>query len=123
MCRELGSSGLKQSAQVSLAFRKTVGELKTVVSLEILHPDAPADIPLDQPFQKVGRRVGGLLGVGSQKAQAGELINGGVLEQAQAVPQLHYTKARSAAAYVPPQLEFCFCVLVGVTVGPPRLAD
>ena len=59
MCRELGSRGLKQSAQVSPAFRKTVGELKTAVSLETLHPDAPADIPLDQPFQKVGRRVGG----------------------------------------------------------------
>ena len=38
---------------------------------------------LEQPLQKVGRRVGALLRIGGQEAQAGEFIYGGVLIQAQ----------------------------------------
>lgn len=45
--------------------------------------DIPADIPLHQPFQKVSRGAGGLLWIGGQEAELGELINGGVLEQTQ----------------------------------------
>lgn len=78
-----GSGGLKQSGQKPSAVGKSVGELKAIVGLDALHPDAPAGIPLEQPFQEVGGGVGTLFRIGSQEAQAGELIYGGVLEQAE----------------------------------------
>ena len=80
---ELCSGSLKQGGQVMFAVGETIGELKSVVCLDTLHPDAPAGIPLEQPLQKVSRRVGALLGIGGQEAQAGEFIYGSVLEQAQ----------------------------------------
>ena len=80
---QLGSGGFKQSGQIPLAVGKTIGKLKAIVSLDAFHPDAPAGIPLEQPFQKIGGGIGRLLRVGSQEAQAGELVNGGVLVQAQ----------------------------------------
>ena len=79
---ELCSGGLKQGGKIPLAVGKAVGELKPVVSLNALYPDAPAGIPADQLVQEVGGGVGGLFRVGSQEAQAGELVNGGILEQA-----------------------------------------
>lgn len=79
---QLSSGSLKQSGQIPLAVGKPVGKLKAIVGLDAFHPDAPAGIPLDQPFQEVGRRESTLLGVGREETQAGELINGGVLEQA-----------------------------------------
>lgn len=80
---ELCSGSLKQGGQVMFAVGETIGELKSVVCLDTLHPDAPAGIPLEQPLQKVSRRVGALLGIGGQEAQASEFIYGSVLEQAQ----------------------------------------
>ena len=80
---QLGSGGLKQGGQIPLAVGKTVGELKAIVCLDTFHPDAPAGIPLDQLFQEIGGGIGGLFRVGGQEAQAGELVNGGVLEQAE----------------------------------------
>lgn len=80
---QFDGSGLKQRGQISLAVGKAVGEFNAIVGLDTLHPDAPAGVPLDQPFQKICGGIGGLLRVGSQEAQACKLINGGVLEQAQ----------------------------------------
>jgi len=79
---QLGGSGLKQSRDIPLAVGKAVGKLKAIVCLDALYPDAPAVVPLEQPFQEVGGGVGALFRIGSQEAQTCELINGGVLEQA-----------------------------------------
>ena len=54
---ELCSGSLKQGGQVTFAVGETISELKSVVRLDALHPDTPAGIPLEQPLQKVGRRV------------------------------------------------------------------
>ena len=78
---QLGCGGLKESGQIPPAVGETVGKFQAVVGLDALHPDAPAGIPLKQPVQEVGRGIGGLLRVGGQKTQAGELVNGGVLVQ------------------------------------------
>ena len=80
---QLGGGGLKQSGQIALAVGKTVGELKSIVSLDTLHADAPASMPLEQLFQEIGGGIGGLLRVGGQEAQAGKLVNGSILVQAQ----------------------------------------
>ena len=44
---QLGSSGFKQGGQITLAVGKTVGELKSIVSLDTLHADTLASIPSD----------------------------------------------------------------------------
>ena len=49
---KLSSSFLKPGGDFSLTVGETVGEFKTVVGLDAFHPDAPAGIPLNQPFQK-----------------------------------------------------------------------
>ena len=73
---------LKQRGQIPLTVGKAVGELKAVVCLDTLHPDAPAGIPLHQLFQEISRGKGGLLRIGSQKAQTGKLVNSSILKQA-----------------------------------------
>lgn len=75
------SSGLKEGGKIPLTVGKAVGELKAIVGLDALHPDTSACIPLEQLFQEISRGVGALLRVGSQEAQASELINSGVLKQ------------------------------------------
>ena len=80
---ELDSGGLKQGGQVPLAVGKAVGELKTVVRLDALHSYSPAGVPPGQLLQEIRRGIGGLFRVCGQEAQAGELINGGVLVQAE----------------------------------------
>ena len=80
---QLGGSGLKQSREIPLAVGKTVGEFKAVIRLDAFHADSSAGIPLEQLFQKIRRGIGGLLRISGQEAQTGELINGGVLKQAQ----------------------------------------
>ena len=80
---QLHGCGFKEGGQVTPAVGETVGELKAIVGLDALHTDAPAVIPLPQLYQEVCRGVGGLLRVGSQEAQTGKLINGGVLVQAE----------------------------------------
>ena len=76
-----GSGGLKEGGQIPPAVGKAIGELEAIVSLDAFHSDSSAGIPLEQLFEEVGRGIGRLLRVGSQEAQAGELINGSVLEQ------------------------------------------
>ena len=80
---KLGGSGLKQSGEIPLAVGETVGELKSIVSLDTFHADTSAGIPLEQLFQEIGGGIGGLLRVGGQEAQACELVNGCVLVQTQ----------------------------------------
>ena len=50
---QLGSSGLKQGGQIAPAVGKTVGELKSIVSLDTFHADTSAGVPLEQLFQKI----------------------------------------------------------------------
>ena len=76
---QLGGGGLKQSREIPLAVGEAIGKFKAVIRLDAFHADSPAGIPLEQLFQKICGGIGGLLRVGGQKAQAGELINGGVL--------------------------------------------
>ena len=76
---QLGGSRLKESGSVLFAGKETVGELNAVVGLNALHSDTPAGVPLGQLFQEVGGGIGGLLRVGSQEAQACELVNSSVL--------------------------------------------
>ena len=80
---QLGGGGLKQSGKIPLAVGKTVGELKSIVSLDTFHLNTPAGIPFNQPYKEVGGGIGGLFRVGGQEAQACELVNGCVLVQAQ----------------------------------------
>ena len=47
---QLSGSFLKKSLNVPFAVGKTVGKLKTVVSLDAFHADASAGIPLHQPL-------------------------------------------------------------------------
>ena len=76
---QLCGGGLKQSREIPLAVGKTVGELKSIVSLDTFHADTSAGIPLEQLFQEIGGGTGGLLRVGGQEAQAGKLVNSSVL--------------------------------------------
>ena len=69
--------------QVPLDVGEAIGKLKAVVCLDALYPDAPACMPPDQPFEKIDRGIGGLFRVSGQETQAGELVNGSVLKQAQ----------------------------------------
>ena len=80
---QLGGCGLKQGRQIPLAVGEAVGELKSIVSLDTFHADTSAGVPLEQLFQKIRRGIGGVLRVGSQEAQAGKLVNGSILVQAQ----------------------------------------
>ena len=82
---DTGFSGsfLKKSMDVSFADGKTVGKLKTVVGLDPFHTDASAGEPLHQAFEEISGRIGGLLKVSRQETEPGELIDSGVLEQAQ----------------------------------------
>ena len=80
---QLGGSRLKQSREIPLAVGETIGKFKAVIRLDTFHADTSAGIPLEQLFQKIRRGIGGLLRVGSEKPQACELINGGILEQTQ----------------------------------------
>ena len=50
---QLGGSGFKQSGDVPLAVGKAVSKLKAIIRLDTFHPDAPAGIPLEQPFEEV----------------------------------------------------------------------
>lgn len=51
--------------------------------MDTFHPNAPAGVPFDQLFQKVGGRIGGLLRICYQEAQSGKLVDSGILEQVQ----------------------------------------
>ena len=79
---KFGSRLFKQRRQVTPAVGETIGELKAVVRLDTFHLYAPAGVPRPQPPQEVRRGVGRLLRIGCQKAQACELVDGGVLIKA-----------------------------------------
>ncbi len=51
-----------------------------IVRLNALHMDTSASMPPCQLSEEVCRRIGGLLGGGSQEAQTGKLVDCGVLE-------------------------------------------
>ena len=74
---------LKKGGDIPFAVGKTVSKFKIVVGLDTFHTDTPAGIPFHQSFQEVGRGAGRLLRIGSQEAESGERINGGILEQEQ----------------------------------------
>ena len=76
---QLGSSGLKQSGEITPAVGETIGKFKAVIRLDAFDADSSARIPLEQLFQKIRRGIGGLFRVGGQEAQACELINSSVL--------------------------------------------
>ena len=76
---QLGSGDLKQGGQIPPAVGETIGKLKTIVRLDAFHPDTSAGVPLEQLLQEIRGRKGVLLRIGSQKSQAGKLVNGGVL--------------------------------------------
>ena len=76
---QLGSGGLKQSREIPLAVGETIGKFKAVIRLDAFHANTSACIPLEQLFQKIRGGIGGLLRVGSQEAQACELVNSSVL--------------------------------------------
>ena len=78
---QLSSRPLKQSRQLALPAGEAVGKLGTVVRLDTLHLDPAACIPRGQSAKEISRRIGGLLRIGGEEAQARELVDGGVLEQ------------------------------------------
>ena len=80
---ELLCSRLEQGGQIPFAVGKAVSELKAIVCLHTLHPDAPACIPLHQLFQEISGGIGRLFLVCSQEAQTGKLVNCSVLKQTQ----------------------------------------
>ena len=55
---ELLRCRLEQGGQIPFAVGKAVGELKAIVCLHTLHPDAPACIPLCQFFQEISGGIG-----------------------------------------------------------------
>ena len=80
---ELLRGRLEQGGQIPFAVGKAVGELKAIVCLYTLHPDAPACIPLHQLFQEISGGIGRLFLVCSEEAQTGKLVNCSVLKQTQ----------------------------------------
>lgn len=78
----LGSC-FEECGKVPFAVGKPIGKLKSVVSLDTLNMDSTPGIPLYEPFQKIGGRIGGLFRIGSQKAQAGKFVNSSILKQPQ----------------------------------------
>ena len=76
---QLGGGGLKQSREIPLAVGEAVGKFKAIIRLDTFHAYTSACIPLEQLFQKISGGIGGLLRVGSQEAQACELVNSSVL--------------------------------------------
>ena len=80
---KLSGGFLEQRGQIALTVGEAVGELEAVVRLDTLHFYASAGVPRPQLAQEVRRGIGGLLRVGRQETQPRELVDGGVLEQAQ----------------------------------------
>lgn len=72
---------LLEKRRLVLVCGKAVCKLTAIVSLNALDLDAPAFEPGDGLFKKIGRRIRRLFSVGSQIPQAGEFVNGCVLEQ------------------------------------------
>ena len=73
---QLSGGILKQGRDIPLAVGKPIGKLKAIVGLNALNRDTPASIPLDEPFEEIGRGVSGLFQVRGKEAQPGELVDG-----------------------------------------------
>lgn len=71
---QLSGGGLKQYEKTPFAVGEAISELKAIVGLDTLQLNAPADIPFYKPFQEINRGIGGLLRIGHEEPQAGELI-------------------------------------------------
>lgn len=80
---QLGSRKFKFGSEMAFCIGKAVGKLKAVVGLDALHADAPASVPFHQLLEEVSGGIGGLLGICGKESQACELVDSGVLEQAQ----------------------------------------
>ena len=78
---QLSSRPLKQCRQIAFTAGEAVGELEAIVRLDTLHLDPAARIPRGQSAKEISRRIGGLLRIGGEEAQARKLVDGGVLEQ------------------------------------------
>lgn len=77
---QFSGSFLKKYRNIPFAVGKAVGKLKTVVCLDTFHTDAPAGIPLDQPFQEIRGGIRKLFFVDHQEAEPRIPVNGDVLE-------------------------------------------
>lgn len=80
---QLRGGGFKQGGQVALGIGEAICEFKPVICLDTFHSDAAAFEPGICLLKEVGGGISGLLLIGSKKAQARELVDGGVLEQVQ----------------------------------------
>ena len=80
---QLSGSILKKGLDIPFAVGKAVGKLKAIVCLDTFHTESPACVPLHQTLEEVRGGIGGLLGIGGQKAEPGKLVNSGVLEKTQ----------------------------------------
>lgn len=80
---QLSSGFLKKGGDILLAVGEAVSKLKAIVCLNTFHMDSPAGVPFHQALEEVSGGIGRLLGIGSQKAEPGKLVNGSVLEQTQ----------------------------------------
>ena len=80
---QLSGGGLEQYEKTPFAVGEAISELKAIVGLDTLHLNAPADIPFYKPFQEISRGIGGLLRIGHEEPQAGELIYRCILKKSQ----------------------------------------
>lgn len=79
---KLISSILKERAPIAMGVGKAVGEFKAVVGLNSFYLHAFAGKSGYNLFQGVSGGSGALLGVSAQDAEAGVLVDGGVLVEA-----------------------------------------
>ena len=83
---EFSGCCLKKCGKVSFTIGKAICEFcefKAIISLNTFHFDSMFSIPGNHLFEKIGRRIGGLLWIGSEKPQPCELVNCSILEQTQ----------------------------------------
>ncbi len=80
---KVGGGALEKGWEIAFGVGETVGEFKAVVGLDALDRNASSFEPGNHPSQEVGGGKGALFGIGAKEAEAGELVNGSVLEQAQ----------------------------------------
>lgn len=77
------SGGFKERREKAIGIGEAVGELKAVVSLNTFNADPAPGEPSDCLPEEVSGGEGGLLLIGSEEAEAGELVDGGILKETQ----------------------------------------
>ena len=80
---EFSGCCFKKCGKISFTTGKAICECKTVISLNTFHFDSMFSIPSNHLLEKISRRIGVLLWIGSEKSQTGELVNRSIMEQAQ----------------------------------------